>query len=175
MIDQNTTVDSLSMNEFDKPKLPTGLNVLTILTFIGSGLQLLGVVFGFTGAKKNFEEKDKMLEQMNSGNMPGWAKSFMPDPAKYDELMTNAYENRIPIMLLGLIAVSLCVYGAIQMRKLKKQGFPIYVVGQLLPFISSALFMGTAALSGVAFMVGVGITVLFILLYLVQRKHLIYL
>jgi hypothetical protein len=174
MSDQNTTVDSLNINEFDKPKLPTGLNVLTILTFIGCGLQLLGTVFGFVGADKNYNERDKMLAQVNSGDMPGWAKAMMPDPAKYEEMVTKAYENKIPILILGLIAVALCFYGALQMRKLKKQGFPIYVSGQILPFITSALFMGTMAMSGMFFMIGVGITLLFVLLYFMQRKHLVY-
>lgn len=174
MSDQNTTVDSLNMNEFDKPKLPTGLNVLTILTFIGCGLQLLGTVFSFVMAEKNYNEKDKVMAQVNSGEMPGWAKSMMPDPTKYEEMVTKAFENKIPILILGLIAIALCFYGALQMRKLKKQGFPIYTAGQILPFISSALFMGTMAMSGVGFMVGVGITVLFILLYFIQRKYLVY-
>lgn len=174
MSDQNTIQDSLNINEFDKPKLPTALNVLTILTFIGCALQLLGVVFGYVGAKKNLDEKDKVLEQLNSGNMPGWAKSFMPEASKYEAMVTNSYDNRLPILLLGLISVALCFYGALQMRKLKKQGFLLYVIGQLLPFVTSALFIGMFMFSGIAFMIGTCLTVLFILFYMTQRKHLVY-
>ncbi len=174
MSDQNMPQDSLNINEFDKPKLPTGLNVLTILTFIGCALQLLGTVFSFATAKKNYEEKDKLLQQMNSGEAPSWVKSMMPDPAKYEEMVTKSFENRIPILILGLIAVGLCFYGALQMRKLKKEGFPIYVAGQLVPFISNLIFIGAMMFSGVGFMIGVSITVLFILLYFVQRKYLVY-
>lgn len=174
MSDQNTIQDSLNINEFDKPKLPTALNVLTILTFIGCALQLLGVVFGYVGAKKNLDEKDKILEQLNSGNMPGWAKSFMPEAAKYEEMVTKSYDNRMPILLLGLVAVALCFYGALQMRKLKKQGFLLYIIGQLLPFITTALFIGMFMFSGIGFTIGSAISVLFILLYMTQRKHLVY-
>lgn len=174
MSDQNMTKDSLDINEFDKPKLPTGLNVLTILTFIGCAIQLFGTVFGFATAKKNYEEKDKVLQQVSSGDMPGWAKSMMPDPSKYDEMVTKSFENRIPILILGLIAVGLCFYGALQMRKLKKEGFLIYVVGQVVPFISSFAFIGAMMFAGVGFMVGVSITVLFILLYFVHRKYLVH-
>ena len=175
MSDQNTTtVDSLNMNEFDKPKLPTGLNVLTILTFIGCALQLLGVVTGFTGAKKNYEQKDEVMSKLTSGEMPGWAKSLMPDMKNYEEMVTKSYENKLPLFILGLVAVSLCFYGALQMRKLKKQGFTFYLIGQLLPFVTSALFLGMFAFSGMAFTIGVGFTILFILLYFTQRKHLIY-
>jgi hypothetical protein len=173
MNDQNNNPDSLSISEFDKPKLPTGLNVLTILTFTGSGLQLLGLIFGFANAKKSFDEKDKMLTQMNSGQLPGWAKSMMPNPEHYEEMVTKNLENKLPILILGLVAVGLCVYGAIQMRQLKKQGFLFYTIGEVLPFISSALFVGMFMFSGIGFAFGVGLTVLFILLYAVNRKHLI--
>ena len=166
--------DSLNMNEFDKPKLPTALNVLTILSFIGCALQLLGLIFGYLGAKKNFDEKDEMMAKMTSGNVPGWAKSFMPDMKHYAEMVTKSYENRMPILLLGLIAVALCFYGALQMRKLKKQGYMLYVIGELLPLLSSALFIGMFAFSGMAFMIGIGLTVLFIRLYTTQRKYRVY-
>lgn len=174
MDNQNTNADSLNSADFGKPTLPSGLNVLTILTFIGSALQLLGVVFGFLNAQKSYDEKDKMLAQMNSGEMPAWAKSFMPNPENYEEMLTKNLENKIPMLIIGLAAISLCVFGAMQMRKLKKQGFLIYLVGQILPFITTALFVGMFMFSGVAFAVGSGITILFILLYLTQRKHLIY-
>ncbi|HSN61422.1 MAG TPA: hypothetical protein VLR49_10835 [Ferruginibacter sp.] len=174
MSNQNIHTDSLSSSEFDKPTLPTGLNVLTILTFIGCGIQLLGTAYTFMSAQKTFDEKDKMMAQMNSGEMPGWAKSMMPNMENYEEMVTKSFENKLPILIIGLVAVALCVYGAIQMRKLQKQGFLFYVIGQLLPFISTALFLGMYMFSGVGFAVGAGITVLFILLYAINRKHLIY-
>lgn len=174
MSEQNIPADSLNMNEFDKPKLPTTLNVLTILTFIGCVIALIFAVLGFVSAKKSYEESDKMIAQLNSGDMPAFAKSMMPEPAVYKEMVTKSYENRMPILLLGLIATTLCFYGALQMRKLKKQGYVVYVVGELLPFLSSFLFIGAIGFSGVGFAVGVGLTLLFILLYTTQRKHLIY-
>jgi hypothetical protein len=174
MSNQNTNPDSLNTADFDKPVLPTGLNVLTILTFIGSGLQILFAVIGFLSAKKSFDEKDKMMAQMNSGEMPGWAKSMMPNMEHYEEMVTKSFENRLPIFILSLVAASLCVYGAIQMRKLKKQGFLFYVIGQLLPFLTSALFIGMFVFGGISFAFITGLTLLFILLYFMQRKHLVY-
>ena len=173
MSNQDFQKDSLSASEFGKPALPTGINVLTILTFIGSGIQLLGVVFGFFSAKKSYEEKDKMLAQMNSAEMPGFAKAMMPNPANYEEMVTKSFENRFPMLILGLLAIALCVYGAIQMRQLKKQGYLFYVIGQILPFLSTVLFLGMFMFAGVGFAVGTSITILFILLYTINRKHLV--
>ncbi len=125
-----------------KPKLPTGLNVLTILTLVGSALQLISALWGFITAKKNYDGLDKLTAQMNSEDMPGWVKSFMPDPEIMVKTITKSYENRIPILLMSVVAIALCIYGAIQMRQLKKQGFLFYTIGELLPFLTQFLFIG---------------------------------
>ena len=174
MSNERTNPDTLSTGDFDKPLLPAGLNVLTILTFIGSGIQILFGVVGFMRAKTNFDEKDKAMAQMNSEEMPGWAKSLLPNMDNYEEMVTKSFENRLPIFILGLVALSLCIYGAMQMRKLKKQGFTFYLIGQLLPFVTSALFLGLFAFEGIIVGVIIGITLLFILLYALNRKHLVY-
>lgn len=173
-MNQDNTADSLNFDEHNKPKLPTGLNVLTILSFIGCAIQLLASLWGFFSAKKSFEGLDKLTEQMNSDNMPGWVKSMMGDPEKMIKMITKSYENRIPIVLLSLVAISLCFYGALQMRKLKKQGFLFYAIGELLPFLTQILFIGTFSFAGVGMYFSIGIALLFIFLYSTQRKNLIY-
>lgn len=170
---QETSTDVLNFDTNSKPKLPSGLNVLTILSFIGCALQLIGSLYSFFTAKKSYEGLDKLTEQMNSENMPGWVKSMMGDPEKMVKMITKSYENRIPIILLSLVAIALCFYGALQMRKLKKQGFMLYSIGELLPFLTQVLFIGAFSLSGFAMYFGIGIAVLFILLYSMQRKYLV--
>lgn len=174
MSNERTNPDTLSSGDFDKPVLPTGLNVLTILTLVGSGIQLLFAITGFLKAKANFEEKDKIMAQLSSAEMPAWLKSFMPSMDNYEEMVTKNFENRIPIFILGTVALALCIYGALQMRKLKKQGFTFYIIGQLLPFLTSILFIGLFAFEGLFVGVLIGLTFLFILLYAVNRKHLVY-
>lgn len=170
---QETTPDVLNFNENSKPKLPSGLNVLTILSFVGCAVQLLASLYAFFSAKKSYDNLDKLTEQMNSENMPGWVKSMMGDPEKMVKMITKSYENRIPIVLLSLVAIALCFYGAMQMRKLKKQGFPLYTVGELLPFLTQVLFIGTFSLSGFGMYFSIAIAALFIILYAAQRKHLV--
>lgn len=171
---QDNTTDILQFDENNAPKLPSGLNVLTILSFIGCGLQLLGTLWTFFNAKKSYDGIDKLTEQMNSGTMPGWAKRMMGDPETMVEMIRKTYENRIPIVLLSLVAVALCFYGLLQMRKLKKQGFLLYTIGEVLPFLTQFLFIGAFAFSGFSMYFGIAIALLFILLYSMQRKHLVY-
>jgi hypothetical protein len=164
--------DALNENEYDNGKLPTGLNVLTILTFIGSGFSLLFSVIGFFSAKTSFDNRDETIEKMNSTAMPSWMKAIMPNMSHFDETITKSFENRIPILMLSFIAIGLCVFGAIQMRKRMKQGFILYTIGELLPILTSAFFIGFFTLSGLAFYFMLFLSLLFIFLYMLQRKYL---
>jgi len=168
------TIDSLTANEFEKQPLPTGLNVLTILTIIGCVLGLVFSVIGFVSSKSSYDKKEQVLEQMKSAETPKFLKSMMGDPENFEKTVIKSYENRIPILLLGVVSVTLCFVGAMQMRKRKKQGYLLYVIGELLPFVTLAFFIGFFALSGMTFILTAVITVVFILLYTMQKKHLIY-
>lgn len=170
----DTTTDNLNLNEFNKPALPSFLNVLTILTFIGSALQILGAGWTFFSVKSSYEQKDKLVEQMNTPGVPNFAKKMMGDPQEFIMTITKSYENRIPILLVTLVAAALCIWGAIQMRALKKQGFMVYTAGQIIGLLASLIFVGFFMAKGFAFMFGVAIVILFVGMYAANRKHLIY-
>ncbi|MEO6539013.1 MAG: hypothetical protein ABIT07_06100 [Ferruginibacter sp.] len=173
---ENETVmqDSITPADFNQPALPPGLNVLTILSFIGCALQLLGIAWNFFNAKTAYDQKDAVMEKMNSAEMPAAAKAFMPDMTHFEEMIVKSYENRLPILIVGLVAFGLCLYGVMEMRKLKKQGFLFYVIGEILPFVSMVLFIGTFSLAGIFFYCIAFIALLFIFLYSLQRKNMIY-
>ena len=154
----------------EETKLPSGLNVLTILTFIGSAIGLLGSLWNFVNAKKGLEQMEAAINSPDYENMPALAKKFMNPEAL--ELVRKSYENRVPITVIALIGIALCVVGAMQMRKRKAQGYMLYVIGELLPIISSVIFLGVSSLTGVGGIITVAISVLFILLYTAQRKYL---
>ncbi len=170
----DTTTDNLDLNEFNKPALPSFLNVLTILTFIGSALQILGGGWNFFNAKSAYEQKDMVLEQMNKPEMPSIARKMMGDPQEFLMTITKSYENRIPIFLVTLVAAALCIWGAVQMRALKKQGFLIYTAGQIIGLLASLIFVGFFMAKGFGFMIGAAIVILFVGMYAANRKHLIY-
>lgn len=162
------TNDVLNFDENVKPKLPTGLNVLTILTFIGSAYQLYTTISSFISGKDELAELEKAGEQLKEG--PAWAKIFTGPEVQ--EMMAKAIENRIPLFILGLIAIALCVYGAIEMRKLKKQGYTLWLIGEVLPYIGVAIFL--PSFFNTIFASFIIIPAIFILLYTLQRKHLKY-
>ena len=173
MNENNPSGDVLHYND-DVPKAPMGLKVLTVLTFIGSALQLFGSIYNYVNAQKSYEGMDKLIEQINSDSMPSWAKAMVGDPAHLVEMITKSYQNRVPIVLLSVVAVALCVMGAIQMRKLKKQGFLFYTIGELLPFLTQFILIGAFSFSGMFFIIGTCISLFFILMYFLYRKNMVY-
>jgi hypothetical protein len=79
----------------------------------------------------------------------------------------------MPILLLNLVGAALCIYGAMEMRKLKKQGFLLWVTGEFLPIISGIVFIGMGMFKGFG-IIGMVFPILFLILYAVQRKNLVH-
>lgn len=147
-----------------KKKLPDMLNVLTILTFIGCGFGVFGLVTNF------FQDCDKVLNQLDDmPEMGGFLGKFM-DMSR-DSVVVFC-EHKMLILLTTALGLILCVVGAIQMRQLKKQGFVLYTIGELLPPV--VMIILTISASAVMALTGLIIPIIFIALYAVNRKHLIY-
>ena len=164
---QTTTVDVLTPADEPK-KLSDMLNVLTILTFVGCGIGLLSSVYSFCTAASSYEKMLQVQDKLDQ--MPDFAKKMMgPDML---ELMRKTMENRVPILLVALVGYALCTWGAMQMRKFKKTGFGIYVVGELLPIVVTMLLIGMGAFQGFSMALALGFPLVFIILYATQLKHL---
>lgn len=159
----------MNFSQEDKPALSSGLNVLTILTFIGCGIVLLSSIWTFSTADKSYDSIVKAQENMASA--PAWVKGMMgPDMV---EMAKKGKENKLPILLLNLVGAGLCLYGALEMRKLKKQGFILWLAGEVVPIISGFLFVGIGIFKGFSLIILL-VPLLFIILYAVQRKNLLY-
>ncbi len=147
------------------------IKTLTILTFIGSSL---GIVLGIWTYLQSSQNLVKMQEIMNSpefDKFPDYIKKLYSQNTI--DFLIKMDVNKLPILILNFIGCSLCIYGAIEMRKLKMNGFYTYLMGSLLPFVGMFLFMGSTYLKGgynVYF--GLGITILFITIYGFQTKYL---
>jgi hypothetical protein len=164
----NTDAKKDLLNFPEEKKLPDMLNVLTILTFIWSGISVLLAIYGFANARASYEQMVKMQDKLDQ--IPSFMKSFMgPDPVG---MSLKMLDNRVPVTLLSLVSTGLCWYGALQMRRLKKMGFSLYILGDIVPFISSYIFLGATALGGFGFMFGIAIMAIFIILYATQLKYM---
>ena len=165
----NQENDVLSSNDFTTAKLPSSLNVLTILTFIGCAL---GLIFTLGTSAINKWLLGFMDKATNSGQEI--SSKDLAEIEKGRHAIELVQANLVPIMIVGVISVILCFTGALWMRKLKKDGFWIYLVGEVLPVISGFILIGTAQYTGVmSYVFGIGLPALFIILYAMQRKYLV--
>ncbi|MES2849707.1 MAG: hypothetical protein V4685_11675 [Bacteroidota bacterium] len=169
MSETNQTNDYLNFPDEGKPKLPTGLNILTILTFIGCALGLFGGIWQFASAEKGYNDLMKMQDKM--GDLPPIMRKMIGPDAL--ETARKSMENKVPVLLLTLAGVGLCLYGAIEMRKLKKQGFTLWAAGEFLPIVGGFIFIGSGMLSGFA-LFALLFPIAFLIMYAVNKKHLIY-
>lgn len=144
------------------------LKTLTVLTFIGSGLGYIFGIWGYFGAEKNVADFEK---NMNNPDLPDFAKKMMT-PEAFERLKLIA-ANKLPILILGLVATTLCLMGAMQMRKLKAQGYYLWLIGEILPFITSIIFIDLASIYTGFAIIGPIIVLVFVILYTMQRKYLI--
>jgi hypothetical protein len=167
MADNQQTADVLHWDD-DEKKVPEMLNVLTILTFVGSGL---GVFLSIWGYFKAADSYNQVLEnQGKMENAPAFVKSLAgPNPL---ELAQKTLDSRLPILLLALVGYALCTYGAIQMRSRKKIGYSIYVIGEILPIAAMFIFIGIGLYGSFTLAFILLFPILFIILYSTQLKHL---
>ena len=174
MTDFNQNIDQakdlLNLEEKDNQKLPQMLNVLTILTYIGCALGAISTIWGYFSAAISY----KAYETLGATDMKTENKALDSILSGAQEMTKKAYDNRLMILLFGIIGIALCFYGAMQMRNLKKQGYLIYVIGELLPIVSFAIFIGFGNLFGaIAMVFSVLFAAIFIILYTTQRKELV--
>ena len=120
-------------------------------------------------AKANLETMEKMQGSDEFEKMPDFVKKLNSPEAM--EMLRTAYENRIPLLIITLVSLALCVYGALEMRKLKKQGYYMWLLGEILPIIGMGIFIGLVGFKGIG-MLGLIVPIVFIILYGTQLKYM---
>lgn len=88
------------------------------------------------------------------------------------EMLQKSYDYRYELLIISLVSITLCLIGAIMMRKLKKSGFVIYVLGQIIPLIGTALLLGVTLAGGISMGFTAFFALVFIILYATQLKHM---
>ena len=152
---------------------PTFLTVLCILSFIGG---LWGAYSGFSSAftdqpQRDLEEARAQIEETRAtmGDQGGLAERMMEEGIAAAE---QGVEKARPLGIASLVLSLVGLFGVWQMWNLKKMGFGVYtassVVGLLVPMFILDFSMVT--LLGLGF--GGLISVVFIILYAVNLKHM---
>jgi hypothetical protein len=156
---------------FEAPTKPSSvLNTLTILTIIWSVISILQNVYTFLSIEKSYAEMQKLMESNGLENAPGFVKNFVNKDTLLQ--LESAMHNKIPILILGVFGAILCIAGAIEMRKLKVHGYTFWLCGELLPILSTIIFIGINAYAGFS-LLSLIFPILFIILYSVYRKELV--
>jgi len=130
------------------PRRPNLLTILCILTFIGSGMNLLSslVIAGF------YDEFVILAQEFGEKfNLPG---------------MELIMEAKPVFFLTSAIGYAIAITGAILMMKLKKTGFHIYTIAQILLILVPMYFFHMTGPS----MLDIILSGTFVLLYGVNLK-----
>jgi hypothetical protein len=167
MSELTTSPDALNFLEDEGKKIPSSLNTLTILTFIGCAI---GMIFTLASPFiMNFSKQ--MLDKANA--MDNLSDKQLADMQKAKTAIEIAQQNIVPIMIISIIGIALCFTGATWMRKLKKDGYWLYVAGELLPLIGGFIFMGKYQFIDWKSYLNILLPLVFVMLYAMQLKYLV--
>ncbi|CCZ09745.1 MULTISPECIES: hypothetical protein [Culturomica] len=158
--------------ETNQLKRPTFLTVLCILTFIGSGWGVLSQLFSllFTNlvdVSAQTEQLNTMMDNMESGAGTSFLSGILSSSQEVMQA-TMMHAKSIAVISLVLSLLSLC--GAILMFSLRRIGFYIYTVAQLLLLFVVPYFAGFSMIVVMGMLFSALFTVVFIILYALNLK-----
>ena len=158
--------------ETNQLKRPTFLTVLCILTFIGSGWGVLSQLFSllFTNlvdVSAQTEQLNTMMDNMESGAGTSFLSGILSSSQEVMQA-TMMHAKSIAVISLVLSLLSLC--GAILMFSLRRIGFYIYTVAQLLLLFVVPYFAGFSMIVVMGMLFSALFTVVFFIFYWLNSK-----
>lgn len=159
-------METLSVHPKPRPAL---LTVLCVLTFIGSGLGLMGNLMSmFIAPFMDFIDPSMFNEALSQlGNNPG--DQFAREALNIASL---AMENILTISVLKFLFSALSIVGAIYMFKLKKIGFYLYIAAQVGFLTIGPIILGWNLFVSISIFFSGFFSLLFIALYAINLKHM---
>ncbi|MCZ4694189.1 hypothetical protein DWB61_05215 [Ancylomarina euxinus] len=155
-------------------KRPTFITVLCILSLIGSGgFGLLQPLYQYVTFDKTYPDKlaqiEEGLERMEDAGMDS---GFLYETAQNGLLiLEKTAENLGPMTATNILFALLSLLGIFLMFKLKKNGFYLYSAVNLFWMLVPLYFIGMEV-GMMTLGIGGFITILFIILYAVNLKHM---
>jgi hypothetical protein len=155
-------------------KRPTFITVLCILSLIGSGgFGLFQSAYQYITFDTSYPNSvAKITEAIETLEDAGMDSGFMYESAQNGlYALEKTAENLVPMTTANILFALLSLLGVFLIFKLKKNGFYLYSVVNLFWMLVPVYFIGMEA--GMM-MLGFGalITILFIILYAVNLKHM---
>jgi hypothetical protein len=146
------------------------INVLSILTFIGCGIAFISAIWSLYSSGKSMEQIALMQEQVDQmGETSETAANIMLQSI---DMVKKQYDNRYLLLIVNLLATGLCLFGAIEMRKMRKNGFYLWLTGELLPILITVAIIGFNLMGGIVLGASLLFAGVFIVLYGLQVKHM---
>ena len=158
----STTMNNELLDEFESEnfkEMPPMINVLSILTFVYSGLIILSSTWYLMTIEKRAQEFYDSMEKL---------ENISPFLNKFQEIGQLTIENPIFLNSLEIFVALFCTVGAILMRRVLKTGFYIYTLSTLTYIAGNIYIYGL----GIGIIYCVFISILFLILYGVNFKHL---
>ena len=156
-----------------KPARPVFLTVLCILTFIGSGLTIIGSSFSYLTAdtraaliRRAMEDTKDKIDEAGAGNS-GIAEKMIAGTSEMEKP-----ENLKKNALFGIVAAIFTLAGALLMFALKKAGYWLYILGTALGIAGPLyIFGGNLILMLSTVIMGI-VGIVFVILYGLNLKYL---
>lgn len=152
---------------------PTFLTVLCVLTFIGSGFALLSGIYNYAMAPMAAEMTEEALQkaedqlayqEMNEGTATMLEETFSAS--------LEMVEHASTLALISILGALLSLTGAFLMFRLKRNGYYLYTLAQLLLILAPMALVGFNFVTGASAIITGIFALLFIVLYGVNLKHL---
>ena len=163
--------------ESSKPTIPTILRFLCYLTMFGSIYMVLTSISGLSNPEAVSQAMNKSIGEFQNF----FQQSLGKDPAseeKFEEIMRDlSYANTAGNMrdnsFFILISNVLTLSGAWLMLRLRKKGFHLYFLGNIIGVIAPLLVFGSDNFLGLSYAWFTAITGgLFVILYALKIKYM---
>jgi hypothetical protein len=128
MMDELDILDDHGQHEIRPQTRPAFLTVLCILTFVGAGLGLIWAFFGW------------IWVSAAEGLMDAFSTVNSPNPEDNEAYRWMHWLKFL--MIAYLVGNALCITGAIIMMFMRKIGFYLYLLGQVIPLIIIVIMLG---------------------------------
>lgn len=167
-----------------KNKRPTLLTILCILTFIGNGWKIAKniidciftcTVIGIKNSKLLSQSVQTYAEALKEVAVTDTIAQSEVSPESFNavvDVFSSYFIYPLAIPFSQNLFLIISIIGAILMFNLKRKGFYIYTVAQILYLVATLYFMGFSFWSLFFISPDILISLLFIILFAVNLKHI---